>query len=336
MIKLLILGGTRFIGRRLVEKLENNSEYELTLFNRGKTNHSLFPNCRKIIGDRKNNEDLDQLFSESWDFVIDLSCYYPKSIKTIVNKINRNLTKYIFISTCSVYEIDGFDKMLKNENAPVLQCNKIEEKNTSLDTYGKRKAACERYLTNSKLPYIIFRPSLVYGPYDYSDRLYYWIHATQSNHAFILPENGERIFSITYVDDLVNCIIQSIENSICNKIYNCISHPIMSILEIIKTSSKILKQKIKVISMDAVFLKHEKILEWFDLPLWLNTNNFTFSNDALQNEFDFTPMDFVLTIEKTIHYYLKRGFPTPCCGIDRRQQNILINKFKTNEKLLRN
>lgn len=327
MSKVLILGGTNFIGRRLVEKLLDHSEYTLTLFNRGKTNHALFPNLRRIIGNRENSRDLDQLFAESWDYVIDLSCYYPSSLRYITRKINSDISKYIFISTCSVYANDASDKMLRNEEAPVLLCHKAEESNKSIDTYGKRKAACEAYLKTSHLPYVIFRPSLVYGPYDNSDRLYYWIHATHTNQVMILPENGERPVSITYVEDLVNCILLSIRNSVCFKTYNCISHPTISIAKIVNTCSEVLQQETKTIAMDAAFLKQENISEWFDIPLWLNTNTFTFSNKALENDFNYTPIDFKTSMQETISYYREKGFPHPCYGIDKEQQNSLIKKY---------
>lgn len=330
MSKLLILGGTNFIGRRLVEQLIDDPECELTLFNRGKTNHALFPTCRKLTGDRQCAQDLDQLFLESWDYVVDLSCYFPDSLRTIVNRINSDITKYIFISTCSVYDMDAWKGMLRDEIAPLLQCSESDEKSTSLDTYGKRKAACESYLAASNLPYIIFRPALVYGPYDTTDRLYYWIHATQANQAFILPEKGERRFSITYVDDLVTCIIQAIKNSVSNKIYNCISHPSTSISEIVTTSAAILQRESTTVAMDADFLKSEHIAEWFDLPLWLNTDEFTFSNTALRRDFDFEPMDFTSSMENTINYYDEKGFPIPSCGLDRRQQNKLTQKYRAN------
>lgn len=330
MSKLLVLGGTNFIGRRLVEKLMNNSEFELTLFNRGKTNNSLFPNCRKIIGDRENNQDLEQLFLESWDYVIDLSCYFPSSLKIITEKINPDINKYIFISTCSVYDNEAYEGMCRNEHAPLLKCNKEEEKDSSLDTYGKRKAACEAILIASKLKSIILRPSLVYGPYDITDRLYYWIYATNFDQEFILPENGKRLFSITYVDDLVNCIFQLIGSSICNKVYNCISHPSISIAKIVATSSAILKQELNTVSMDANFLKNENISEWFDLPLWLSTDKFTFSNRALEKDIDFKPINFKISMQQTIDYYHKKSFSIPRYGIDNKQQSTLIKKFKTN------
>jgi len=76
--KILIIGGTNFIGRNLVEQLKNEDRYELTLLNRGITNANLFPDIKKIKGDR-NAKEIAELVRGNWDYIIDLSCYFPKS-----------------------------------------------------------------------------------------------------------------------------------------------------------------------------------------------------------------------------------------------------------------
>ena len=78
--KILILGGTSFIGRNLVEQLIQQDQYQLTLFNRGQTNNHLFPNLNFIQGDR-NTDDILQIGNQNWDYVIDVSCYFPDSLQ---------------------------------------------------------------------------------------------------------------------------------------------------------------------------------------------------------------------------------------------------------------
>ena len=79
MKKLLILGGTNFIGRYLTERLLESSNYKITLFNRGCTNSHLFPEVKRIFGDR-HTKDIRLLGNEKWDVVIDISCYFPNSL----------------------------------------------------------------------------------------------------------------------------------------------------------------------------------------------------------------------------------------------------------------
>jgi 2'-hydroxyisoflavone reductase len=86
MKKLLILGGTRQVGRRLIEVIMEKfpNDFQITLFNRGKTNPHLFPNIRRIVGDRKTN-DIEQIFDESWDIVLDCTAYEPFSVEKTLN-----------------------------------------------------------------------------------------------------------------------------------------------------------------------------------------------------------------------------------------------------------
>lgn len=80
MKKLLILGGTQFIGRNLVERLQKEDDFELTLFNRQMTGAELFQDVQKIKGDR-STDDIQQIAGKDWDFIIDLSCYFPEDMK---------------------------------------------------------------------------------------------------------------------------------------------------------------------------------------------------------------------------------------------------------------
>jgi len=95
--RILIIGGTNFIGRNIVESLLETNKYEVTLFNRGVTNPELFSDLKKLKGDRYSN-DINFLRNDSWDFVIDMSCYYPKNLEELLKVLGNKVLKYIFIS----------------------------------------------------------------------------------------------------------------------------------------------------------------------------------------------------------------------------------------------
>lgn len=100
-MKLLILGGTRVLGRFLTETALQNG-HVVTLFNRGKTEPELFPKVEKLIGDR--NGDLEALKGRSWDAVIDPSGYLPWSVQESVELLADTAGHYTFISSASVYD----------------------------------------------------------------------------------------------------------------------------------------------------------------------------------------------------------------------------------------
>jgi 2'-hydroxyisoflavone reductase len=136
MDKILILGGTNFIGRNLIETLLILDNYDITIFNRGKSNSNLYPEVKKIYGDR-NTPEIDSIFSKNWDYIIDLSCYFPNSLSKITKQLNNSVKRYIFISTCSVYNNDLNKSILRDEDSPTLDCSDDEKTDSSLTTYGK-------------------------------------------------------------------------------------------------------------------------------------------------------------------------------------------------------
>lgn len=331
--KILIFGGTSFIGRNLVKKLLELDQYELTLFNRGKTNATLFPNIATIQGDR-NTDDIQQVQNQDWDYVIDVSCYYPASLEQILKCLSNTVKRYIFVSTCSVYEITETTfnpDSYRDENTLLLDYVETDWTDETPQTYGKRKVACEDILKESGFDYAILRPALVFGRYDYTDRFYYWLHQVQEYDEIMVANEGKQRFSLTYVHDLVDVIIQSISKNTENQIFNVTSFPAITIGEIVETASQILGKVRTLVNATSEFLKENNVNQWADLPLWLDSDWFTFDNKKLVEDLDFQPIDFEQSISDTIDYYSKKDWKTPIYGISREKQKELLNQLKNSQ-----
>ena len=155
----------------------------------------------------------------------------------------------------------------------------LEKSDISFKTYGKRKAECERILLKSEwLDKIILRPALVYGRYDDTDRMYYWIYRAKFQKDILVPNYGNNLASYTYIKDLTNIIIKSI--SIKNHLpaYNVTSFPDLSIRDILSTTCKLFGTSPKFINAEPEILKDENIKQWIDLPLWINGDYYIFNN----------------------------------------------------------
>ncbi len=98
--KILILGGTNFLGPQLVEAAQARG-HTVTLFNRGKTRPELFPNVEKLRGDRDGH--LEALVGRGWDAVLDTSGFVPRIVKASAELLAPSVGQYVFISTISVY-----------------------------------------------------------------------------------------------------------------------------------------------------------------------------------------------------------------------------------------
>jgi 2'-hydroxyisoflavone reductase len=325
MEKILILGGTQFIGRTLVEQLQKLHKYDITLFNRQQTQSNLFPEIKKIKGDRET-DDISQIESESWDYVIDVSCYYPDSLDRVLKSLKGTLKKYLFVSTCSVYDNTENQTSLSDETARILDCTTAQRTDRTNDSYGQRKAECERILQNSIHEYLIVRPALVYGNYDHTDRLYYWLYQVQKHSKILLPDHGERLFSLTYVHDLVQTIIAGIETSL-QGIYNVTSTPKASIQQIVDTAAKLLNKTFEPINASPDFLHKHEINQWSDMPLWLDSDYFTYSNKKLLEETNIQLTEFDQSLQDTIAYYNTLNWHEPIYGMPETKRLELLEKL---------
>ena len=168
-VKLLVLGGTRFVGRHLVEAALARG-HEVTLFNRG--NHpEVFPEVEGLIGDRDG--DLGALENRTWDAALDTSGYVPRLVRDSAERLRDAVGHYTFISTVSVYP-DTLPPHA-DEDARVRGLEDPLTEEVTNGTYGGLKVLCEeavREIYGARS--LVIRPGLVVGPYDPTDRFTYW------------------------------------------------------------------------------------------------------------------------------------------------------------------
>jgi len=146
-MRLLVLGGTRFVGRAIVEKALRRG-HEVTTFNRGQTGLDI-AGVEAVRGDRESSEDLHRLIAgRTWDLVVDTSGYVPRVVGDAVQALVGRAERYVFLSTISAYP----DWPMKgvSEASPVHECSPdvggsaADEATWSATQYGTYKAGCER------------------------------------------------------------------------------------------------------------------------------------------------------------------------------------------------
>ncbi len=326
MKKILVLGGTQFIGRNLVDELIKNPDVDLTLFNRQRTGSSLFPEVKKIKGDRET-ADVNQIAQTDWDCVIDLSCYFPESLEGVLNVLPKSVKKYILISSCSAYDNHTYKLPLKDESTPLLSCSALQRVDRTNDSYGQRKAECERILAKSTIPFVILRPALVYGKYDVTDRFYYWLYQVKMNKDILLPDEGLNLFSTTYVMDLVSAISAALVNRE-EGAFNVITTPETSIGEIVKKACAHLEKNPEKYNATADLLGEQKVTEWMDMPLWIAGNHFTYSNQKMIDSLGFGPTELPKGLSDSLAYFESKNWPVPQYGISEEKRMKLLKLVK--------
>ena len=209
--KILILGGTGFLGPATVETARARG-HELTLFNRGRTRPGLFPNVETLLGDRDPNkgEGLKALAGRKWDAVIDNSGYFPRQVMASADMLAPNVKQYIFISSISVYadnSVENQDETARVATTPDPTVEKITE-----ETFGPLKALCEQAVAKA-LPKgaTVVRPGYIVGPDDPSGRFTYWPVRMDRGGEVLIPGSPKDPVQIIDVRDLGAWLITLIE-----------------------------------------------------------------------------------------------------------------------------
>ncbi|MFC7670303.1 hypothetical protein ACFQT0_25275 [Hymenobacter humi] len=99
-MKLLLIGGTKFLGRHLVGAAQAR-QHDVTIFHRGHHSSAGLEGIEEIRGDR--NEDLSQLQGRQWDAIIDTCGYLPQTVKAAAEALRNAARQYVFISSVSAY-----------------------------------------------------------------------------------------------------------------------------------------------------------------------------------------------------------------------------------------
>lgn len=167
-MRILILGGTRFLGRAITEAALGRGD-TVTLFNRGKSSPGLYPGLETVIGDR--TAGLSALDGREWDAVIDVACYDPVVARLSAGAFADRVGRYVFVSTVSVYASQATTQA-QLEGAPVGQ---LHEGMEFPESYGPNKALCEQVVQDVYGDRaLVGRPGLIVGPLDPTDRFAYW------------------------------------------------------------------------------------------------------------------------------------------------------------------
>jgi len=204
---LLILGGTRFLGRHLVEvALERG--HRVTLFNRGESNPGLFSEVEELRGERGG--DLSPLRGRRWDAAIDTSGYLPREARASAKLLADSVGHYTFVSSISAYE--DFARTGIDEDAPVLDPPDREPEEMSWELYGGLKVGCERAV-EAALPgrALVVRPGMIVGPHDYTNRFPYWRRRVAEGGDVLAPGDPEQQAQLIDARDLAGWMVRMAE-----------------------------------------------------------------------------------------------------------------------------
>lgn len=280
-MKLLVMGGTVFVGRHMVEAALARG-HEVTLFNRGRQNKDLFPGVEKLQGDR--NTDLSALKGKHWDAILDTSAYLPKTVGLTLDAVADSVEHYVYVSSISVYADN--DTTSINEEAPLqtmddetvakVEARVLDDYQTAGSYgrhYGPLKVRCEQML-EKRMPgkALVIRPGLIVGPHDYTDRFTYWLRRTAQEEGSLLAPEGEHA-TLAYIDarDLAQWTVAMVEQKQMGT-YNASGRK-DTFGPFLKACQEVTQSRAQLKWLDEAFLIENGVRPWVDLPLWLGSES---------------------------------------------------------------
>ena len=263
-MKLLILGGTRFLGRHLAEQALARGD-DVTLLHRGQSGPALFPQARHLIADR--NHDLSALGSASWDAVIDTSAYVPRHVKSVAAALGTRAGHYTLVSTISVYR--DFASPGIAEDAPLQTLADPTVETVTGETYGGLKALCEAEAEAAFGPRCaIVRPGLIVGPHDPTGRFTWWATRMQRGGTVIAP--GSPTDAVQFIDarDLAAWMLRIAGRA--SGTFNATGpdRPI-PMGDFLETARSTLNPAARLEWVPEPWLLAQGVVPWSELPVWV-------------------------------------------------------------------
>ncbi|MDB5070617.1 MAG: isoflavone reductase [Candidatus Eremiobacteraeota bacterium] len=265
-MRVLVLGGTLFVGRHVVELLLARG-HDVTIFHRGQRGRELFPDVKRVLGDRKT--DLDRLpAGATWDVVLDTCTSLPGYVATSVRALRERTQRYVYISSISVYDAA---RPTVDESTPTVELAPGASRDeVTGENFGALKVLCEREVLDAfgTDRALIVRPGLIVGPYDQTDRFTYWPLRFARGGDVAVPDDLDAPVQWIDVRDLAEFIADALERrltGVVNTVGPAAPATLRTLLDACAGASGVAS---RIVPIGLTTLKKHGIEEWSDLPVW--------------------------------------------------------------------
>lgn len=203
----LVIGGTLFIGRRIVRTL-HEAGWRVSLVHRGESPSPFGKEVREVLGDRKDRKLLRELLGTGVDTVVDTCGYDFSDIAPLLPLLQDRVGRYVFLSTVSVY--DTMRRFPTEEDHPYFEG---DPSRTAAAAYATGKIACEQGIRTSPARYAILRPAYVYGPWNTLYREAYYFDRIRQGKSIRIGRTALYLTQLLHASDLADAVLASLANS---------------------------------------------------------------------------------------------------------------------------
>lgn len=320
-IHVLVIGGTKFFGKAIVDDLLNDG-HEVTLFSRGNNRPPFFDAINHVSGDRNDADDFKtKLTHQTFDAVIDNIAFTADDVRAALNAFAGNAGRYIFTSSAAVYYTGEMTMPVAEDDVNFAFQPPAGEEDAPLWRYTLGKLEAERVLLDQDdLEYTIIRPPIVLGPEDPSLRGYFYFQRLLDERPIILTNGGVQSFRLAYSRDLSRGYLRALASERAeNAIYNLNQSEIIQLTDLIETSAEALG-----VEPDIVSIPHQTLQDaGFEYPeTYAPVQNFVPSIEKAQSELSYTTTSFEDWIAETARWYRDHYQGEDSKGYDQRDAEV--------------
>ncbi|HYT09301.1 MAG TPA: reductase [Mycobacteriales bacterium] len=267
-MRLLVLGGTRFLGRAVVDAAVSAGD-QVTTFTRGVSGEPPLE-VEALHGDRGRPDGLDALRGREWDAVVDTCGFVPRVVSRAAKQLAGSVGHYAFISSVNVYP--SWPGSPIRAGSPVHDCQSdagAEDGSYDLEQYGPYKAGCERAVDEhfaGRSTHV--RAGLIVGPYDDTGRFCYWVNRVARGGEVLAPGDPERELRVVDARDLGAWAVECARTGVVGAFVATGPAGQTSFGELLADCRAISASDATVTWVGDEFLVGHEVTPWSELPLW--------------------------------------------------------------------
>lgn len=277
-MRILIMGGTWFLGRTLVEQALERG-WAVTTFTRGRSGRPV-AGAESVRGDRTDPDDLVRLSQHGpWDAVVDTSGQEPATVLSAARALESQAARYVYVSTVNVYQ--GWPTDPLTDDSPVLESRPelaaegeaIPEGLVPAAVYGVRKSGCEQAAvqTFGHGRSLVLRPGVILGPYEYVGRLPWLLRRMERGGRVLAAGDPDRTIQPIDVRDLTAFTLDAVEAGQGGSMNATAPVGHATYGELLRTCRDVTSGRAELAWVDDDWLAAQDVTPWSEIPLWRTT-----------------------------------------------------------------
>jgi nucleoside-diphosphate-sugar epimerase len=327
-IKVLVIGGTKFFGRCIVNQLLDEG-HDVTVMSRGNEKPEFFENITHCSCDRTDKEQIAQAVQgQSYDSVIDNIAYDAQQVEEALEVFKGNIGRYIFTSTGALYYTGSMTMPVVESDVNFDFKPPEGEEDSPLWTYTMGKTHAENVLmTQDDVKYTIIRPPIVLGPNDHTLRGHFYFQRLMDGKPLIITNGGVQSFRVVYSEDLAKGYLLAMNSErAVNEEYNIVQQEVVTLKGLIEEAAKALD-----IEPNIVDIPHQTMKDaGYAYPeTYAAMQNFVLSSAKAEEHLGYSSTNFETWIGETVRWFRDSYDGPDSAGYEDRNKELeFAEKYK--------